>query len=194
MRADAAAMIGELRSAGAGIEILSGDSPSRVAAVAARLGIEQFEARVTPERKLARLAELRAGGATVAVIGDGVNDAPALAGADLAVAVGGGAELAKSSADIVLAGDRLGGLLEARRVALATLRIMRQNLAWSVVYNAASVPLAAAGWIPPWLAVIGMSLSSLAVIVNSLRIRAVAASHPTTQESAAASALTTVPA
>ena len=71
---------------------------------------------------------------------------------------------------------------------------MRQNLAWSVVYNAASVPLAAAGWIPPWLAVIGMSLSSLAVIVNSLRIRAVAAPHPTTQESAAAYALTTVPA
>jgi len=194
LRADAAATIGELRSAGAGIEMLSGDSPSRVAAVAARLGIEQFEARVTPERKLARLAELRAGGATVAVVGDGVNDAPALAGADLAVAVGGGAELAKSSADIVLAGDRLGGLLEARRVALATLRIMRQNLAWSVVYNAASVPLAAAGWIPPWLAVIGMSLSSLAVIVNSLRIRAVAAPHPTTQESAVASALTTVPA
>ena len=106
----------------------------------------------------------------------------------------GGAELAKSSADIVLAGDRLGALVEARRIALATLRIMRQNLAWSVVYNAASVPLAAVGWIPPWLAVIGMSLSSLAVIVNSLRIRAVAAPPAAAPNSAAASALTAVPA
>jgi Cu2+-exporting ATPase len=194
LREDAATTIDELRHAGAGIEILSGDSPARVAAMAARLGIKQFEARVRPERKLARLAELRATGANVAVVGDGVNDAPALAGADLAVAVGGGAELAKSSADIVLAGDRLGALLEARRIALATLRIMRQNLAWSVVYNAASVPLAAAGWIPPWLAVIGMSLSSLAVIVNSLRIRAVAAPPAAAHTSAAASALTAVPA
>ena len=194
LREDAATTIDELRDAGAGIEILSGDSPARVAALAARLGIDKFEARVRPERKLARLAELRAGGATVAVIGDGVNDAPALAGADLAVAVGGGAELAKSSADIVLAGDRLGGLLEARRVALATLRIMRQNLAWSVVYNAASVPLAAAGWIPPWLAVIGMSLSSLAVIANSLRIRAAAGRQAATQKSVATPALTAVPA
>ena len=194
LREDAAATIDELRAAGAGIEILSGDSPARVAAIAARLGIAQFEARVSPERKLARLAELRAGGANVAVIGDGVNDAPALAGADLAVAVGGGAELAKSSADIVLAGDRLGALLEARRVARATLRIMRQNLAWSVVYNAASVTLAAVGWIPPWLAVIGMSLSSLAVIVNSLRIRAVAAPPAAPRKPAGASTLTAVPA
>jgi len=194
LREDAATTIDELRDAGAGIEILSGDSPARVAAVAVRLGIERFEARVRPERKLARLAELRAGGATVAVIGDGVNDAPALAGADLAVAVGGGAELAKSSADIVLAGDRLGALLEARRVAVATVRIMRQNLVWSVVYNASSVPLAALGWIPPWLAVIGMSLSSLAVIVNSLRIRAVAAPRAAAQAPAAASKLAAVPA
>jgi Cu2+-exporting ATPase len=194
LREDAAATINDLRDAGAGIEILSGDSPARVAAVAARLGIGKFEARVSPERKLERLTELRDGGATVAVIGDGVNDAPALAGADLAVAVGGGAELAKSSADIVLAGDRLGGLLEARRVALTTLRIMRQNLAWSVVYNAASVPLAAIGWIPPWLAVIGMSLSSLAVIANSLRIRSVAGPHAAAQKSVATAALTAVPA
>jgi Cu2+-exporting ATPase len=107
-----------LRASGCGIEILSGDSHARVAAIAGRLGIDRFGSRVHPEQKLARLAQLRAEGMNVAVIGDGVNDAPALAGADLAVAVGGGAELAKSSADIVLAGDRLGGLIEARIVAM----------------------------------------------------------------------------
>jgi len=193
LREDAAATVAALRNAGYGIEILSGDSHSRVAAIASRLGIDRFGSRVHPDQKLARLAQLRAAGVNVAVIGDGVNDAPALAGADLAVAVGGGAELAKSSADVVLAGDRLGGLIEARTIAIATLRIMRQNLLWSLVYNAAAVPLAAIGWVPPWLAAIGMSLSSLAVIANSLRIRA-AASRATAPAPAAAPDLTPLPA
>jgi len=194
LREDAAATIEGLRNAGAGIEILSGDSRVRVAALAGRLGITQFEGRVGPEQKLARLAQLRADGRNVAVVGDGVNDAPALAGADLAVAVGGGAELAKSSADIVLAGDHLAGLIHARYIAQATLRIMRQNLLWSLVYNAASLPLAAIGWIPPWLAVIGMSLSSLAVVVNSLRIKGSGAPGAIAQPTSSSSALRPVPA
>ena len=193
LRDDAPATVAELRASGCGIEVLSGDSHARVAAIAGRLGIDRFGSRVHPEQKLARLAQLRAEGMNVAVIGDGVNDAPALAGADLAVAVGGGAELAKSSADIVLAGDRLGGLVEARIVAVATRRIMRQNLLWSLVYNAAAVPLAAIGWVPPWLAAIGMSLSSLAVIANSLRIRA-GAPGTAAPAPAAAPDLTPVPA
>ena len=193
LRDDAPATVAELRASGCGIEVLSGDSHARVAAIAGRLGIDRFGSRVHPDQKLARLAQLRAEGMNVAVIGDGVNDAPALAGADLAVAVGGGAELAKSSADIVLAGDRLGGLVEARIVAVATRRIMRQNLLWSLVYNAAAVPLAAIGWVPPWLAAIGMSLSSLAVIANSLRIRA-GAPGTAAPAPAAAPDLTPVPA
>ena len=172
LRADAAATLAALLKSGAELEILSGDSARRVAAVAERLHVGTYQSRLSAAQKLARLAELRASGKTVAVIGDGVNDAPALAGADLAVAIGGGAELAHSSADIVLAGDRLSGLVEARSIARSARRVMRQNIVWSLVYNAASVPLAAFGFVPPWLAAFGMSISSLAVIANSLRIRA----------------------
>jgi Cu2+-exporting ATPase len=172
LRPDAVATLRALRSDGATVEILSGDSPRRVAALAERLDVDSHRARLSAQQKLERLAELRAAGKTVAVVGDGVNDAPALAAADLAVAIGAGADLAHCNADIVLAGDRLGGLMEARRIALTTRRIMRQNIIWALVYNAASVPLAVMGWVPPWLAAIGMSASSLAVIANSLRIRA----------------------
>jgi P-type Cu2+ transporter len=174
LRPDATTTLAALRRDGMTVEIISGDSPRRVAAVAGRLGVDAYASRMTPKQKLDRLAELRAAGKTVAVVGDGVNDAPALAAADLAVAIGGGADLAHSSADIVLAGDRLAGLVDARAIAMATRRIMRQNIIWAIVYNAASLPLAAMGWVPPWLAAIGMSVSSFAVIANSLRIRAAA--------------------
>ncbi len=172
LRADAATTLATLRARGAATEILSGDSQARVAAVAARLHVDDFSARVAPAAKLQRLQMLRAAGKTVAVVGDGVNDAPALAAADLAIAIGGGADLAQSAADLVLAGDRLGGLTDAIEIATTTRRVMQQNILWAVVYNALSVPLAAAGWVPPWLAAIGMSASSLAVVLNSLRIRA----------------------
>ena len=174
-RADAVTTLAALRASGATLEVLSGESHARVEALARRLGPGlQWCARATPERKLERLLALRRAGRTVAVVGDGVNDAPALAGADLAVAIGGGAELAHANADIVLADDRLSGLVEARAIAAATRRIMRQNLLWALVYNALSLPLAACGFVPPWLAAIGMSASSLGVIANSLRIRAAA--------------------
>ena len=170
VRAEAAPALGALRARGVGIEILSGDSAARVADVARRLGVETFRARANPARKLDRLRHLRERGHFVGVVGDGVNDAPALAGADLAIALGGGADLAQANADVVLANDRLDALVEARVIATQTLRVMRQNIAWALLYNAATVPLAALGWIPPWLAAIGMSLSSLAVVLNSLRI------------------------
>jgi Cu2+-exporting ATPase len=172
LRVDAVATLAALRSEGLTLEILSGDDTRAVADAARRLGIGTFHARVAPAQKLAHLQRLRAAGNTVGMVGDGVNDAPVLAGADVAIALGDGAQLAQSSADIVLAGDRLGALLDARRVARLTMRVLRQNTYWAIVYNFLSIPLAAAGLVPPWLAAIGMSASSLLVVLNSLRIRA----------------------
>ena len=170
LRAEAADTVRELQATGLAVEILSGDAADRVAAIARRLGVGVWRARQSPEQKLARLAHWRAAGGVV-MVGDGINDAPVLAGADVAVALGGAAELSQAQADLVLANDRLDGLLLARRVARDCRRVMQQNLAWAMGYNLAAVPLAAFGLVPPWLAAIGMSLSSIGVLLNSLRIR-----------------------
>jgi len=154
---------------GLSCEIASGDARAKVATVAAALGIETFLARQTPADKLARLASLRAGGARVVVVGDGVNDAPMLAGADVAVAVSSAADVAQATSDIVITGQ-LDALPYARALAQQMLSILRQNRRWALGYNLAAIPLAALGFVPPWLAVIGMSASSLAVVLNALRI------------------------
>jgi Cu2+-exporting ATPase len=170
LRDDAASAIDKLRAQGLALSLLSGDSRARVAAVAARLGIGAVHARARPDEKLRILQALRDRGSVVAMVGDGINDAPVLAGADVAIALGGGAQLAQSSADIVLASDDLGAIADARALAQRTLQILRQNLNWAFVYNFSCIPLAAAGYIPPWLAAIGMSASSILVVLNSLRI------------------------
>ena len=108
--------------------------------------------------------------ARVVAVGDGINDAPVLAGADVAVALASGAELAQAASDIVLAGERLDALAGARATARETLAILRQNQRWALGYNLVAVPFAAFGFVPPWLAAIGMSLSSLVVVLNALRI------------------------
>jgi Cu2+-exporting ATPase len=132
--------------------------------------VARWQARATPADKLAWLAATRGQGARVVAVGDGINDAPVLAGADVGVALASGASIAQARADIVLAGDDLRALAPARRVARAMLAVLRQNQRWALGYNLVAVPLAALGFVPPWLAALGMSASSLAVVCNALRI------------------------
>jgi P-type Cu2+ transporter len=170
LRVDANVAVEALRQQGVTVLIASGDSSARVAKLAGSLGVSAWRARQSPAEKLAWLASLRADGARVLAVGDGVNDAPVLAGADVAIALAEGAELAQASSDIVLAGGRLDAIAPARAIAQQTLAIVRQNQQWALFYNFAAVPLAALGFVAPWLAALGMSLSSLGVILNTLRI------------------------
>lgn len=173
LREDAAEAVRQLKASGLQIELLSGDEPGAVHAVAKAVQIGQVRARCLPEDKLERIRELQGQGAIVAMVGDGVNDAPVLAGAQVSVAMGGGAQLAHASADMVLLSEHLPHLVSAVHTSRRTLRVIRQNLLWALVYNLLALPLAAAGWIAPWMAAIGMSTSSLVVVVNALRLRRV---------------------
>lgn len=169
LRPGARATVAVLAQAGLRVAIASGDSAAKVAAAAASLNIDTWAARQSPADKLAGLASLRAAGARVIVVGDGVNDAPMLAGAAVAVAVGSAADAAQAASDVVITG-RLDILPEARVLAREMMSILQQNRRWALGYNIATVPLAALGFVPPWLAAIGMSASSLAVVLNALRI------------------------
>ncbi|MEW9571436.1 heavy metal translocating P-type ATPase [Rhodanobacter sp. Si-c] len=168
-RHDAQATLDALRAAGVAPCIASGDAPGRVAALASTLGIADWRARQSPDDKLARLRELRAQGHVVLAVGDGSNDAPILAGADVSAALASGTGLAQAQADLLLMDDRLDGLARARAIAGEVQRIVAQGRRWSLVYNLCAVPFAAFGFVPPWLAGIGMSLSSLGVVLNALR-------------------------
>jgi Cu2+-exporting ATPase len=151
------------------VGLASGDAKAKVMAAASSLGIANWAARQSPADKLAWLESLRAAGARVAVVADGVNDAPMLAGADVAVAVGSTADSAQAASDIVITAQ-LVALSDARVLARQMLSILRQNRRWALAYNLAAVPLAALGFVPPWLAAIGMSASSLIVVLNAMRI------------------------
>jgi P-type Cu2+ transporter len=166
-------VIDALKAQGLQLRIISGDACAKVADVAAKLDIASWRARASPADKLSDLGKLRAQGARVLALGDGVNDAPVLAGADVGVAIASGAEIARASSDIVLSGEHLGGLVTARRIARETVAVIQQNQRWALVYNLVAMPLAALGFVPPWLAALGMSFSSLCVIGNALRIGAV---------------------
>ncbi|MBS0436775.1 MAG: cadmium-translocating P-type ATPase [Proteobacteria bacterium] len=174
LRDDALATIAALRDEGIQLALLSGDAPARAAALAQRLGITEVRGGATPADKLAAVAAWQAQGRRVAMVGDGLNDAPVLARADVSFAFAHGSAVARSGADVVLLGERLGDVLLARRQGRRTLSVIRQNLAWAAFYNAACVPLALVGWLPPWAAGIGMASSSLLVVLNALRVAQVA--------------------
>ncbi|MEL7088292.1 MAG: HAD-IC family P-type ATPase, partial [Planctomycetota bacterium] len=173
-----AAAIRDLHALGLKIIMATGDNESTAQAVAGKLGIDEVRAGVLPEDKQKLVEELRATGASVAMAGDGVNDAPALAAADVGIAMSTGADVAVESAGITLMRGDLVGLVRARKLAVATLRNIKQNLFFAFVYNAAGVPIAAGVLYPfvglllsPMIAAAAMSLSSVSVITNALRLR-----------------------
>jgi Cu2+-exporting ATPase len=169
-RFDADAALGSLRQNGCEVELCSGDAAAAVSALAAELGIVEASSRQTPEGKLERIRELQAHGEVVAMVGDGINDAPVLAGADVSLAIADGATLAQRAADIVLTSPSLLRIPQALVLARRTRRIIRQNLAWAIAYNLLALPLAASGTLKPWQAALGMAASSLLVTLNALRL------------------------
>ncbi len=170
LRPEASETLETLRRLGIATALVSGDNRIAVEAVASTLAIDDVHFECTPEDKLAIIEAAQQRGERVVMIGDGINDAPVLAGANTSVAPAHGALLAQTSADVIMLGESLAPLTTAVEMSRKTMRIVRQNLAWAIVYNALALPLAAAGFVPPWLAAIGMSVSSLVVVLNALRL------------------------
>ncbi len=170
IRPGAAATLQQLRDLGLSLGLVSGDGKEAVSRVAATLGISEYHYGCTPEDKLGIIRSAQLAGDTVIMVGDGINDAPVLAGADASVAPVHGALLAQTSADVIMLGESLQPLTLGIFLARQTMRVVRQNLTWAVVYNVAALPLAALGYVPPWAAAIGMSASSLIVVLNALRL------------------------
>jgi len=170
LRPGAQEALQSLRSLGIKLSLASGDNEQNVAAVADSLGISDYSFDCTPEEKLEIIEKLQSRGERVVMVGDGINDAPVLAGADTSIAPAHGALLAQTSADVIMLGESLHPLVTALAMSRKTLGIVRQNLVWAIVYNATALPLAVVGLVPPWLAAIGMSASSLVVVLNALRL------------------------
>ena len=169
LRPGAADALLALRNDGVQVHLISGDNAARTQALADRVGIQHVLAAATPQDKLAAVAALQLSGQRVVMVGDGINDAPVLARADASLAMGQGALVARGHADAVITSNQLHDLVRARRTSQRALRIVRQNFVWAAGYNALCIPLALAGWLPPWAAGLGMAISSLVVVGNSLR-------------------------
>ncbi len=178
LRPEAAAAVERLREIGMRTAILSGDSEEAVAAVAETLAVDTARGGLDPEQKLAALRELRRGATGVVMVGDGVNDAPALAAADVGCAIGSGSEIALTTSDVALVGNDLHGVPAAIGVAAATYTVILENFGWAMGYNLSALPLAAAGLLDPLVAAIAMGLSSLLVVANSLRLTRVGRGGP----------------
>ena len=187
VREGARELVAQLERAGLRVHLLSGDHPAAVAAVAGRLGIDNWRGGVTPQDKFDYVARQQATGCVVAMVGDGLNDAPVLARADCSFAMGGGADAAQRQADFVLLGNALDEIGATYARARRTMRVVRQNFAWALAYNALALPLAAAGWIGPWEAAVGMAASSFIVVLNAMRAGAAGTPRETWKASASSS-------
>jgi P-type Cu2+ transporter len=174
IRPDAGQAVAALRAMGIAVQVLSGDRTIAVKRIAALLGLRGAEMGVhgdcTPQAKLEHLRQLQQQGHKVMMVGDGLNDGPVLAGADVSIAVGRAVPLAQAQCDFVMPGGQLMMLPAMLNQARRTMRVVRQNLGWAAIYNAVCVPLALAGWLPAWLAGLGMAASSLLVIANAARL------------------------
>lgn len=169
----AAEAIGQLKDAGMDVIILTGDNERTAKSVAREVGIDHVIAEVLPEDKAAKIKELQAKGKKVAMVGDGINDAPALAVADIGIAIGTGTEVAIEAADVTILGGELLLVPKAIKLSHATIKNIRQNLFWAFAYNSAGIPIAAAGLLAPWVAGAAMAFSSVSVVANSLRLKRV---------------------
>ena len=170
IRCDAAELVRKLHKSGKKTILMSGDRNTVCKHVAEQTGIPSFYAELKPEHKMAKVKQLQREGARVLMVGDGINDAPVLSVPDVSIAVGGATALAKNSADIVMLGDKLQAVLDAMSSANKIQVIIKQNFSWAIGYNVCAIPLAASGFVSPWMAAIGMSLSSLIVVSNAMRL------------------------
>jgi Cu+-exporting ATPase len=171
LRADSPAVVARLQTAGVRVVMLTGDHPATAAAIARAAGIQDYRAGVLPGDKAAAVATLRAEGARVGMAGDGINDAPALAAADVSFAMGSGADVAVEAADITLVRGSLAGVVDAIQLSRATLSKIRQNLFFAFIYNVLGIPLAALGYLNPVIAGAAMAMSSVSVVSNSLLLK-----------------------
>jgi Cu2+-exporting ATPase len=183
LRPDAVAAVQALQSHGVDVRMLSGDSATSVERVAASLGLptginaSMVRGACTPADKLNELRNLQQAGHRVAMVGDGLNDGPVLAGAHVSFAFGSAVPLAQAKSDLVVAGGQLMSVVRCVRLARKTMQVVRQNLWWALLYNAACVPLAMFGYLPAWLAGLGMAASSLLVVMNALRLASPLSQH-----------------
>ncbi len=170
IRSEAKTLIEQLHNAHKETHLMSGDRIENTRSISEQLGIKHFLGNLKPKDKLENVNRLQQQGAIVVMTGDGVSDAPVLAGADLSIAMGKGTQLAAAAADMILISNNIEHIYHGYQIAIKTLRIIKQNLGWALLYNVIAIPAAASGHVEPWLAAIGMSASSLVVVLNAMRL------------------------